>query len=106
MEGLAETHALKDLLRVLAALSEENRFRIVELLSADGAELSCGAIGTPLGLSPSLVSHHLSILESAGIIERRKNGLWTMNRLRRDKLTAHLEGVLRMVAAPSDAAEA
>lgn len=97
LAGTVDTPALSDVLRVLAALSDGNRFRIVELLSAEGVELSCGAIGTPLGLSPSLVSHHLSILESAKIIERRKDGLWTMNRLRRDALAGHLERVSRLV---------
>lgn len=84
--------------RVFAALSDENRFRIVELLSGNSAELACGAIGNALGLSPSLVSHHLAILETAGIIDRRKNGLWTLNRLRRDELARHLETFERMLA--------
>lgn len=69
--------------RVLAALSDENRFRIVELLAAEGEELTCGAICKALDLSPSLLSHHLSILADAGIVGRRKNGLWTMNALER-----------------------
>ena len=88
----------RELVKTLAALSEENRYRIVELLTQDGAELSCGAIGGSLGLSPSLISHHLSVLEGAGVIERRKNGLWTLNRLRRDELSrrlARLEPLMR-----------
>jgi ArsR family transcriptional regulator len=72
----------RETVRVLAALSDENRFRIVELLASDG-ELSCGAIGKALDISPSLLSHHLAILGEAGIIGRRKNGLWTMNTLQR-----------------------
>ena len=80
----------RELVKTLAALSEENRYRIVELLTDEGVELSCGAIGGALGLSPSLISHHLSVLEGAGVIERRKNGLWTLNRLRRDELSRRL----------------
>jgi ArsR family transcriptional regulator, arsenate/arsenite/antimonite-responsive transcriptional repressor len=87
----------RPVLRVLAALSDENRFRIVELLSAEGAELACGAIGSALGLSPSLVSHHLGILENSGLIARRRNGLWTLNRLRREELSRHLECLERIV---------
>jgi ArsR family transcriptional regulator, arsenate/arsenite/antimonite-responsive transcriptional repressor len=92
----------RELVKTLAALSEENRFRIVELLTEEGAELSCGAIGGALGLSPSLISHHLSVLEGAGVIERRKNGLWTLNRLRRDELSrrlAKLEPLMRPATA-------
>lgn len=69
----------RETVRVLAALSDENRFRIVELLATENAELTCGAIGKALDMSPSLLSHHLGILAEADIIGRRKNGLWTMN---------------------------
>ncbi len=70
MQGPTNVEAPRELVKTLAALSEENRYRIVELLTEDGAELSCGAIGGRLGLSPSLISHHLSVLEGAGVIER------------------------------------
>lgn len=90
MQGPTSTDSPRELVKTLAALSEENRYRIVELLTDEGAELSCGAIGGTLGLSPSLISHHLSVLEGAGVIERRKNGLWTLNRLRRDELSRRL----------------
>lgn len=81
----------REVVRVLAALSDENRFRIVELLAERKDELSCGTIGKALDLSPSLLSHHLAILADAGIIGRRKNGLWTMNALRRSVIRRQLE---------------
>lgn len=84
--------------RVLAALSDVNRYRIVDLLAARDAALSCGAICDALDLSPSLVSHHLAVLDGAGIIERRKDGLSTLNRLRRDILARHLAGLQRRFA--------
>lgn len=95
-----DTHPSQDTLevvRVLSALSDVNRYRIVELLATSG-ELSCGAIGTALGMSPSLISHHLSVLEAASVIQRRKDGLWTLNRLRRDELSRMLSGLQRIVA--------
>jgi DNA-binding transcriptional ArsR family regulator len=81
----------REVVRVLAALSDENRFRIVELLAEREDELSCGSIGKALDLSPSLLSHHLAILADAGIIGRRKNGLWTMNGLKRSVIERQLE---------------
>lgn len=81
----------REVVRVLAALSDENRFRIVELLAEQQDELSCGSIGKALDLSPSLLSHHLAILADAGIIGRRKNGLWTMNALKRSVIEQQLE---------------
>jgi DNA-binding transcriptional ArsR family regulator len=87
----------REVVRVLAALSDENRFRIVELLAEREDELSCGSIGKALDLSPSLLSHHLAILADAGIIGRRKNGLWTMNGLKRsviERQLAILDGLI------------
>jgi DNA-binding transcriptional ArsR family regulator len=79
-----------DVVRALAALSDENRYRIVELLARSEEEIPCGAIGSALKLSPSLTSHHLSILEAAGLIIRRKNGFWTLNRLCREQLSRYV----------------
>lgn len=87
----------QEIVQVFAALSDVNRYRIVELLANGTAELTCGAICSSLRLSPSLVSHHLSVLESAGVIDRRKNGLWTLNRLRREELARRLAGLQRMI---------
>lgn len=97
MESAQLALTSRDTVRVLSALSDENRFRIVELLSSNEKEMSCGAIGMALGLSPSLISHHLGVLEAAGVIERRKDGLWTLNSLRRDELSRRLEGLDRIL---------
>lgn len=97
MDAAERSSTPKDVVRVLSALSDENRFRIVELLSVEHTELPCGKIGEALGLSPSLISHHLGVLEGAGVIERRKNGLWTLNRLRREELSRHIATLERLL---------
>ena len=100
----------RETVRVLTALSDENRFRIVELLAGEEEELSCGAIGKALDISPSLLSHHLAILADAEIIGRRKNGIWTMNVMQKEVIerevrtlqslirsgNGHMEGVIRL----------
>ncbi|HSJ24466.1 MAG TPA: metalloregulator ArsR/SmtB family transcription factor [Longimicrobiales bacterium] len=98
METQFEKAPVREVVRTMAALSDINRYRIVELLAGND-ELSCGAISTALGLSPSLISHHLGVLEGAAVILRRKDGLWTLNRLRRDELSRRLSGLQQMVAA-------
>lgn len=98
METQTEKAPVQEVVRTMAALSDINRYRIVELLAGSG-ELSCGAISQALGLSPSLISHHLGVLEGAAVILRRKDGLWTLNRLRRDELSRRLSGLQQMVAA-------
>ena len=87
-----------DVVRFMACLSEPKRFSIVRLLASSPSDLSCGAIGASIGLSPSLVSHHLSALESAGVLERRRDGLWMLNRLRRDVLERHIATLSRLVS--------
>jgi DNA-binding transcriptional ArsR family regulator len=87
----------RETVRVLAALSDENRFRIVAHLASVDDELSCGAISKALSLSPSLLSHHLSILSEAGIIGRRKNGLWTMNALERPVIERQLAALTALI---------
>lgn len=85
-----QTHS-RDLVRALAALADENRYRIVQMLAHSAEQdLSCAAIGSHLQLSASLVSHHLAVLETSGLIQRRKNGFWTLNRLCRAELSRHV----------------
>lgn len=94
----------RETVRVLAALSDENRFRIVALLADRAEELSCGAIGKALDISPSLLSHHLSILADAEIVGRRKNGLWTMNTLQRTVIERQVETLQGLIGVSSNGA--
>jgi DNA-binding transcriptional ArsR family regulator len=96
-----EPSPAQEVVRTMAALSDINRYRIVELLAERG-ELSCGAVSTALELSPSLVSHHLGVLEGAAVIQRRKDSLWTLNRLRRDELARRLSVLQRIVASAAE----
>jgi len=59
---------------VTKALSDENRVRIMMFLSED--ELCVCQIIELLGLAPSTVSKHLSILKQAELIGSRKKGRW------------------------------
>jgi len=61
------------------ALSDENRVRI--LLALDGRELCVCQIIEFLGLAPSTVSKHMSILANARLVEGRQEGRWRYYRL-------------------------
>jgi ArsR family transcriptional regulator len=63
----------RDLIRVLRALADPNRFRIVQEL-AQGGELCCGEVVARFGLSQPTISHHLKILADAGILVCRSEG--------------------------------
>lgn len=63
----------------LAALGSETRLHIVELL-ATGERCVC-EITPHFPTAFSVVSHHLSVLEQAGIIVSRRDGRWMRYRL-------------------------
>lgn len=70
---------MQPFLAITKALSDETRVRA--LLSLAEGELCVCQIIELLGLSPSTVSKHMSILQQAGLIERRKEGRWAYYRL-------------------------
>ena len=65
---------MKDLLKITKALSDESRVRILLALLAH--ELCLCQIIDLLGLAPSTVSKHVSVLMDAGLITSRKDGKW------------------------------
>ena len=60
------------LVRVLKALADPKRFRMVQEIAAAG-ELGCGRLGERFALSQPTVSHHLKILNDAGILLVRQD---------------------------------
>ena len=81
---------------VFRALASEHRREILRLLSActpEPGKTCCSAdemcackISEHLGLSASTISHHMSVLRDAGLVDGRKDGLWTYYTLKRDVL--------------------
>jgi ArsR family transcriptional regulator, arsenate/arsenite/antimonite-responsive transcriptional repressor len=69
---------MKDALRVFAALSDESRLRL--LFALRHGELCVCQLIELMGLSPSTVSKHLSILRDAGLLDSRKEGRWVYYR--------------------------
>lgn len=70
---------MREFLNITKALSDETRIRA--LMALGGGELClCQLIGL-LGLSPSTVSRHMTVLEQAGLVARRKEGRWHYYRL-------------------------
>ena len=63
----------------LRALADPVRARICELLAAE--ELCVCHLVDELGLSQSLLSHHLKTLRAAGLVESRKHSYWSYYRL-------------------------
>jgi len=83
--GLAEeirrSRGFPTALRRAKALADENRLLAVSLLKRHGELCAC-EIQAAAGLSHATVSHHMSILAEAGIVNSRHDGKWTYYRLR------------------------
>ncbi len=65
---------MKDFIRVMKALSDPNRVRILKILQE--RSLCVCEMQSLLGIAQSTVSSHLKILEDAGLVRSRKEGLW------------------------------
>lgn len=73
----------------LKALADPVRVKLVSLLfSAEAGEV-CGCdLAVAVGLAESTVSHHLSQLRRAGMVESERRGMNVYHRPRRDSLVA------------------
>jgi DNA-binding transcriptional ArsR family regulator len=89
-------------LTITKALADENRVRA--LLALGGGELCVCQIVELLGLAPSTVSKHLSILKHARLIEGRKHGRWMYYRLADIEAPAEVRDAIAWVyGSPSNA---
>jgi ArsR family transcriptional regulator, arsenate/arsenite/antimonite-responsive transcriptional repressor len=71
-----------DLSRVLKAVADPARLRLLSLVAAhEGGEACVCDLTEPLGLSQPTVSHHLKVLVDAGLLTREKRGVWAWFRL-------------------------
>lgn len=86
---------MRDLLTITKALADENRLRAIGLLR--GRELCLCQIIEVLGLAPSTVSKHMSILHRARLVESRKEGRWAYFRLGDDDAPSEALQALELV---------
>ena len=92
-----------DLSRVLKAIADPARLRLLSMVAAhEGGEACVCDLTEPLGLSKPTVSHHLKVLVDAGLLAREKRGVWAYYALVPGALDA-LAGVLSTTT-PADAA--
>src|SRR5450755_2356751 len=66
-----------DLARLLKALADPTRLRLVSMVAAhEGGEACVCELTEPLDLTQPTISHHLKILVDARIFIRDKRGVW------------------------------
>ena len=81
---LGETEAV-ELAKVLAALADPVRLRLLSLVGSQSEVCSCDLEG-PLGRSQPTISHHTKVLAEAGLLVGEKRGRWMWWRVNADRL--------------------
>lgn len=91
--------AAEEVATALKALADPVRLQLLSLIATapDGEVCVCDLV-EPVGRSQPTVSHHLSVLVDAGLLERDKRGKWAWFRVVPDRL-----GALRDLFAPAPA---
>lgn len=59
---------------VLKALADPRRFELLERIAKANCPLGCSQAQAALEIAPATLSHHIKELETAGLIEVRKDG--------------------------------
>jgi ArsR family transcriptional regulator len=87
---------VKDFIRVMKALSDPNRVKVVKMLQQ--REMCVCEIQMALGIAQPTVSKHMKVLEDAGLVWSKKEGLWVNYHLadgRESPYAANLLGNLK-----------
>ena len=93
MRTTARKTRLDDVFKALASEHRREILRVLSRCTPQTGKTCCAAeevcackISEHLGLSASTVSHHMMVLREAGLVDGRKDGVWTYYTLRRDVL--------------------
>ena len=82
---------------VFKALGDPTRLRIVKMLSHSGEICVC-KITEELDMTQPAISHHLSTLKHAGLVEARRHGQWMHYSLCCEVLRSALQPLLALCA--------
>lgn len=83
--------------RISKALADKTRLRIFEAISS-GERMTCGELVSMRGVTPATISHHLRILQDAGLIDCRRQGQFVYSQANPKALaeyTRQLAGLVR-----------
>ena len=90
-DKVADVEAADKRRRFFKALADETRLRILGLLKV--REMCVCEVMVALDLTQPTASHHLGLLENAGLVKDRKEGKWVFYSLANPKL---LEGMHKL----------
>jgi ArsR family transcriptional regulator len=100
--GSDTTRDLDTVFKALDSAARRDALRMISESSTDdpvccGPQEVCACkISERLGLSASTVSHHMAILQEAGLVSARKDGLWVYYSVRKDALGEAADWLARL----------
>jgi ArsR family transcriptional regulator, arsenate/arsenite/antimonite-responsive transcriptional repressor len=81
--------------KISKALADATRLKIFEAISASG-HMNCGEIVSLRGVTPATVSHHLKILNEAGLIACRKEGQFVYSQAVSETIDAYARALTKI----------
>jgi DNA-binding transcriptional ArsR family regulator len=91
---------LRELEAALKAAGDPTRTRILKLL--ESGPLCVCQVQAVLGLAPSTVSKHLTLLRAAGLVSDRRDGRWIHYALAVEERNPYARAVLALLRGPLD----
>ena len=87
---------MQDLIKAMKALSDETRLRILNLLLE--RECCVCEVMQVLGISQTRASRNLGILQDAGFLKARREGLWVLYSVGKEELKQYPTALVKAVA--------
>jgi len=87
-EKIADREFAQKRSKFFKALADETRLRILRLLEV--REMCVCEVMVALGLTQPTASHHLGLLEDAGLVKDRKEGKWVFYSIADSKLIENM----------------
>lgn len=84
---------MNSLVKLMKALSDPNRLKIVKILQHRSGMCVC-ELKSLLHIAQPTVSKHLKVLEDAGVVEHRKDGLWVNYSLVNGSRNPYVSGII------------
>jgi DNA-binding transcriptional ArsR family regulator len=91
MEEKASSEFSVEAIRIFKALSDATRYQMVRML-LNCNELGCVEFEKAFELSKPAMSHHYRVLENAGLLSSRKEGVYVYFSLDKERLERFVPG--------------